>query len=291
MKILVIGGSYFLGKHFVNEAVGENSITVFNRGNRPLNMDKVTEIHGDRALKDDLLKIGNSDFDVVVDFCAYEPGNIESVIDALGGKIKQYIFVSTVDVYKKGTNRILDETAELETTIYAGEVGQYIAGKTALEEELVKCCKARNIAYTSVRPVFIYGPDNYAPREGIFFNWVEKAGQVLAPSDETGYFQMVYVGDLAKNIIGLCGNEKAYNIAVNVCGNDVYNYQSFLEALTKACEKEFQIITLPVQDILNKGIPLPFPLTAEESEQYTTVHGELITGEQISLAEGLKMDI
>lgn len=48
MKILVIGGSYFLGKHFVTLASRENEITVFNRENRPLEIRHIREIRGDR---------------------------------------------------------------------------------------------------------------------------------------------------------------------------------------------------------------------------------------------------
>jgi len=289
MKLLVIGGSYFLGKHFVNIASKENEVTVFNRGSRPLNIEGLREIHGDRNNSEDLKKLGNMDFDTVIDFCAYNPGNIKDIIDALDGKISQYIFISTVDVYKKGTNRIIDENSPLETTVYAGEVGQYIAGKVALESELRECCESKDIAYTSVRPAIIYGPDNYAPREGIYFNWIEKAGQVLAPEGATGFFQMVYVDDLADIILGLCNNEKFYNKAVNVCSDEICTYDTFIEALAEGTGKEFQTISIPVNDVLEKGIPLPFPLTEDESERYVTGYSEIKEKINTSLAEGIKL--
>lgn len=288
MKILVIGGSYFLGKHFVELASNEKDVTVFNRGNRPLGIPNVKEIKGDRTRREDLEILKSLDFDAVVDFCAYSAGDISEIISVIGEKIKHYIFISTVDVYKKGTGSIIDENSPLETTVYSGEVGQYIAGKVALEDELKKCCGENDIAYTSIRPVIIYGPDNYAPREGIFFNWVDKAGQVLAPEDESGYFQMVYVDDLANAVSEVCGNEFYFNKAVNICGNKVYNYEEFLNSLKKGMEADFQVITLPVADIINKGIALPFALTAEESEEYKSLYTLDCMNNQTSLEEGLK---
>jgi len=288
MNILVIGGSYFLGKHFVLLASKDKNVTVFNRGNRALGMENVIEITGDRNKKEDLEKLKSCDVDVVVDFCAYGPGDIANVIDAIGSKIKQYIFISTVDAYKKGTNTIIDENSPLETTIYGGEIGQYIAGKVALEHELEKCAAENGIAFTSVRPAIIYGPDNYAPREGIFFNWIDKAGQVLAPKDESGFFRMVYVDDLASVILNLCGNEDFYNKAVNVCGAGLYNYKDLFDALSNGCGLEFQTVELPVAEIIERGIALPFPLTKEESEEYRSLYEDELKCDWTSLEEGMK---
>jgi len=288
MKILVIGGSYFLGKHFVQLAAKENDVTVFNRGNRPLNLSGVNEIRGDRNNKEDIEILKTIDIDVVVDFCAYNPGDISEIVSTIGNKIKQYIFISTVDVYKKGTKKIIDENSQLETTVYCGEVGQYIAGKVALEHELEACCEEIKIAYTSVRPAIIYGPDNYAPREGIFFNWIDKARQVLSPDDENGYFQMVFVDDLSAVLCDVCGNEDFYNKALNACGDMIYTYKDFLHAIKKGCGLDFQVIELPVKDILSKGIALPFPLTEEESEKYSSLYNLMGNNNWTSLEDGLK---
>ncbi len=74
MNILVLGGSYFLGYRFVKlSAAAGHKVTVFNRGTRPLNMEGVSEIRGDRTSFEDLSKITGC-FEATVDFCAYERG-------------------------------------------------------------------------------------------------------------------------------------------------------------------------------------------------------------------------
>lgn len=291
MKILVIGGTYFLGKAFVkqackglesnrNQSYKQNQLYLLNRGSRPLSLGDdrsednnaaqiIKEYHMDRHDTDSIRKLPEKDFDVVVDFCAYSENDIRSIIDALGGRIGQYIFISTCDVYRRGTGKVTDENGELEDRNFGGEAGEYITGKAALEKELVSGCKEYDIRYTSIRPAFIYGPDNYAPREGIFFNWIEQAGQIIFPEDSDGKFQMVYVNDLAKMILAACGNPISYDKAYNVCGDGYLSYEIFAEILKKATGIDFEKVNLPVKDIQAQNIALPFPLTKDETELYS----------------------
>lgn len=271
MKILVLGGTYFLGKSFVELAKNDNEITVVNRGNKKIRFltnENIKEFTADRHDIQKLSKLKGEAFDVLVDFCAYSPGDIRTILEALDGRIRQYIFISTCDVYRRGTSQILDEDAEFEERDFGGEAGAYILGKAALERELEECCREWNVAYTSVRPAFIYGPDNYAPRESMYFNWILQAGQIISPTDSDGFFQMVYVKDLARILLGLCGRREAFNEAYNVCGERIWDYPAFAESLKTATGIEFEQVLLTSADIEGRGIPLPFPLRKEESERY-----------------------
>lgn len=269
MKILIIGGTYFLGKHFTDLAITQHEIYLLNRGTNPQNDPRITEFHMDRHDTKKLAEISNVHFDVIVDFCAYSENDIRLLFEHLNATFDQYIFISTCDVYRRNTMRYMDENSELENRNFGGEAGDYISGKVALEKELSDCCKKYNVCYTSIRPAFIYGPDNYAPREGIYFTWIKNAGQIIQPSDATGEFQMVYVDDVARAILAACQNPLACNRAYNLCNPQMLNYTSFANILKNATGVDFQEITLPITAILEKGIPLPFPLTHEESQYYT----------------------
>ena len=291
MKILVLGGSLFLGKCFVKMVKDEMEITVFNRGNQKLPWENVNQLVGDRHAAGDLEQLKNYDFDAVVDFCAYEKGDIEAVFQMLGGNLKQYIFVSTCDVYERGKGCYLDETAGFEYGRFPGEAGAYIAGKVALEKELVVQAKNHNVAFTSVRPAFIYGPDNYAPREGIYFHWIENAGQIIHPEDATGEFQMVYVEDVAKAISLMIQNANSYNQAYNLAPMETVTYESFAEALCECFPNSFDKIKVSVETVLQKNIPLPFPLTREESNWYDGQKVLSLISEYTSLIDGLKAEV
>lgn len=296
MKILVIGGTYFLGKAFLETCLekGREALLV-NRGNRKLEglpEDRIKTFlmdrHDGEKLKELSDELKDQKIDAVVDFCAYEKGDVKSIIDILPESVQQYLFVSTCDVYRRGTGKVLDEGAELEERLFAGQEGAYINGKVILEDELQKACMQKGLHFTSIRPVIIYGPGNYAPRESIFFHWITQAGQILFPEDADGTFQMVYVKDVAKVIDAVLLREDCFDRAINVCGEAIITYQGFSDALEKACERDIERVSLSVDEVIERGIPLPFPLLAEESEQYAGEFVKKLGIQYTDLCQGLK---
>ena len=167
MKILVIGGSYFFGRVFVMLAAKEHDVTVLNRGTYSVEQLGAKQITGDR--KDAAVwRSVEDNYDCVVDFCAYEERDIAKVLENMPGNIRQYVFISTVDVYQRGISGLKGEETPLETRPLPGEAGAYIAGKVALEREVREECAGRGIACTILRPAILYGPLNYAPRESVY---------------------------------------------------------------------------------------------------------------------------
>ena len=283
MDILVLGGSYFLGPRFIKTAMDAgHRVTVFNRGSRPLNVPGVTEIRGDRASADDLKKICGK-YDATVDLCAYVRGDIKRVKDALGAGTGRYVFVSTVDVYRRGTGRLLDENSEFETRDFGGEAGAYILGKAALEEEIAsiddRCV---------LRPSIIYGPGNYAPRENIYFKWISAAGQILQPDPSDGFFQMVSVSDVARALLRACTDEEFAGRSFNVTPNDALTYESFTQYLKKVCGCDFEVIKISPAEAIAGQVPFPYPISSEESEKYDGNALAKTGFEYTDITEGLK---
>lgn len=270
MNILVIGGSYFYGRVFVMEAVREHSeyhMTLLNRGTYSMEEFGVSQITGDRHDKDVLAEC-KEDYDAVVDFCAYGTEDVPGIIENLTGRIGQYILISTVDAYERGSNIVMSEDHALEHRIFAGEAGAYIAGKVAAEEELLKVCGDRNIPYTILRPAILYGPYNYAPRESAYIQMM-LANHVLPRFiDAEGRFQFTYVKDAAQAILKVIGNEKAYGQAYNLCQDEMVTYESFFGMLKEVADSEvtesLQEIPITVDSAMAQQIPVPFPATAEE---------------------------
>jgi len=291
MKILILGGTYFLGKAFVDIACEDNELTLINRGSRNADFPfpaHIRQIKSDRHDKDELKKqLTGEEFDVVVDFCAYKKGDIRDITEALSGKIGQYVFVSTADVYTRGTGKPVDENGEYETRDFGGLAGEYILGKAELEKELEEIHKEYGISINSVRPVFIYGPGNYANRESIFFQWIDKANQIIFPEDATGSFQLVFVEDVAKAILKICNDASLKDRVFNITGDGVVTYDSFADALMKATRADFERVNVNISSVNENNIPLPFPLTKDESETYTSLFSDNLGIEYTSLVEGL----
>lgn len=287
-SILVIGGSYFYGRVFVMQAAKKHRVTVVNRGTYSMEELGANQITGDRR-DGSLWENITEDYDVVVDFCAYEPGDIRLVLEHLKGKVKQYIFISTVDVYQRGISGCKGEETPLEYRSIPGEAGAYIGGKVALEQEVRIECEKHQVAATVLRPAILYGPYNYAPRESVFIQMMVQNHILPQITDATGRFQFVYVGDAAEAIEKCLLNSKTYGQSYNLCGDEIVDYERFFEELTKAAEYEIHHIPLTLQEMESKGLPLPFPTKEEEIELYTNEKSKTELGmEYISLPEGIK---
>lgn len=294
-EILVIGGSYFYGRVFVMEAVRERSeyhITVLNRGTYSMEDFGVSQVTGDRH-DVSVLAACDKDYDAVIDFCAYEAGDVAAVIEGIPGRIGQYVLISTVDVYERGSGIIKSEDHALEQRIFTGEVGAYIAGKVCLEEELRKVCAGREMPYTIFRPAILYGPYNYAPRESAYIQMMHLNHALPHFTDADGRFQFVYVKDAAHAVLRAIGNEKAYAQAYNLCQDEIVTYDCFFQVLKEVADSEIaenlQEIPITVEDAVIQQIPVPFPAMAAETELCSNEKSKRELGmEYIDFHEGMR---
>lgn len=288
MKVLVIGGTYFLGRVFVMQAYQDFQLTLVNRGNYSMQSLGVEEYHFDRHDTLSWEQLPNKSYDAIVDFCAYQTGDIEKVIQHFSGQIKQYILVSTVDVYERQTSLYKDEKHPLEYRHFDGEVGEYIFQKVQLEKELQILSKEYHIPYTIIRPGNIYGPFNYAPRESEFIKYIVEGLPLLKPIDANAKFQLVYVKDVAISIIK-CIQQKAYDKIYNVISDEYAYYEDVYKYLAHCHEQTTSIVETTISEAMQLGYPLPYPLTKSEEELY---NGQLICRElgfqYTSLQEGME---
>ncbi|MBQ2639317.1 MAG: NAD-dependent epimerase/dehydratase family protein [Bacilli bacterium] len=268
MKILVIGGSYFLGRVFTMVASSKYELTLLNRGTYSMKEFGVNEIKGDRHDKDILKKI-EGDYDCIVDFCAYKKDDIKTILDNTSNNIKRYIFVSTCDVYDRETRVLKNEHYKLNynTDNYPKEIKKYIDGKVELENELIENSLKKNINYTSVRPGMIYGPYNYSERESYYIKNIVQNKKVIYPDDPYNYFQLVYVKDVADAILELCkscDNKNAYNLI----SNESMNYKKLAKIFRKVSDIDYKEVFMNKEDIIKNNIELPFSYSLEESQFY-----------------------
>ncbi len=194
----------------------------------------------------------------------------------LNGCFRQYLFVSTVDVYRRQTGTVKNEGTPFEERSIPGEAGRYICGKVALEKELVHCSEKWGIPWTVVRPGMIYGPYNYAPRENWYVKQIISGKSVFYPVDAKGRFQFVYVKDVARMMLALCGKEKAFCEAFNICNAQPVDYALFFEVLEAAELFGTDIRRGRISD--NPSEYYPFPLTEEETELYDGTKIQKLTG-------------
>lgn len=266
-KILVLGGSYFLGRVFTRQAcrLPDFELHLVNRGNYPLKVEGIRQYVCDRhdgaKLKDVL---PSNDWDVVIDFCAYEPGDIATAIEDIPGAIGQYIYISTSSVYDPAAPSPKAENAPMIAEDSDDPGLHYAYNKRILELEARAACAGKGAALTIIRPSFIYGPFNYAPREQFYFNCLLENQAIPVPMDATGRFQFVYVRDAVQALIACLANPETYGEAYNLAAPDVIDYPVFMEVLERVHGKPLATQPLTVADVMGMNIPVPFPLAGDE---------------------------
>ena len=289
-NILVIGGSYFVGRVFVEELCvkDEYSLYVLNRGSRPLELEGVDEIVCDRHDAAKLARVVPSvEWHAVVDFCAYEPEEISSLIESIPGSIHHYIYISTTTVYQNSKLLPMTEDTLKLTGPLPGPHGDYGYKKWLLELELERICKEKGIAFLSLRPSFIYGKYNYAPREAYFFDLISKDETIILPSAPQALYTMVSVWDVAKVCIACLGNEEVYNNAFTVSAEELISYDRLIEVLEGITSRTFNLRRQPARMLEASGIPLPFPL--EEHLVYSgALLRETLDYQYMPFAEGMR---
>ncbi|SDY72878.1 2'-hydroxyisoflavone reductase [Lysobacter sp. yr284] len=203
LKLLVLGGTGFLGPHFVEAARKRgHTLTLFNRGKT--NPDKfsgedyrdIEQLHGDR--KTDLSALeGERTWDAVLDTSAYIPADVTRSAKSLAPKVKQYLLVSTISVYAKN-DAPSDETsalAVLSDPNVTEVTGETYGGLKALCE---KAAEAELPGRTTVvRPGLIVGPGDNSDRFTYWPARADRGGEILAPGSAEDPTQFIDVRDLA----------------------------------------------------------------------------------------------
>lgn len=268
-QVLVIGGSYFVGRVFsiLCSRDEDFELHVVNRGKAPIRKEDqgIHEYRSDRHDIDNLVSvIPDIAFDAVVDTCAYTPGEIAPIVEALHDRIGQYVYISTSSVYVPGDRGVKKEGDPILYESDDDMVAQYICNKALLEDELKNACGPYSIPWTIVRPAFIYGPFNYAPRESWFIEKIAHGKPVERLVDGTARFSFVYVTDVAAALQAFVGDERAFNETFNLSAPEEITNERFFDKLVELAEQPFATVDVTVKEVLERNIAIPWPLTDDE---------------------------
>ncbi len=192
MKLLVLGGTKFLGRHVVARALAEgHDVTTFTRGTtNPELFPEAEHLHGDRDDGLDALRGGA--WDGVVDTSGYVPRIVRQSAELLRGAVERYVFVSTISVYSEP-----EELADPATEDVAEHYGALKRACERVVEEIYGDRSAR------VRAGLIVGPYDPTDRFTYWPRRLAAGGDVLAPGDPGAPVQLVDARDLAAWLVRL----------------------------------------------------------------------------------------
>ena len=198
MKILIIGGTRFLGRHLVNMAQARgHKVTLFNRGKtNPDLFPHVETMIGDREANLD--QLSKRQWDAVIDTCGYAPRTVKRSAEALKYSVSQYVFISSISVYADFTRVGIDENdlvGKIEDEALEEITGEAYGPLKALCERTIQ--EVYGNGALIMRPGLIVGPYDMTDR---FTYWpvrVARGGDVLAPEKPDAPIQFIDVRDLS----------------------------------------------------------------------------------------------
>ncbi len=263
MKLIVLGGTVFLGRHVVESALARgHNVTLFNRGRHNPNLfPQVEKLRGDRD--GDLSALGGRRFDAVIDTSTYSPVQARRIAEILDRRIEHYTFISSVSAYSGfPAGRSYDETAPLAE----GDHG-YGPLKARSEDALEAAFPGR-VAH--VRPGLIAGPHDPTDRFTYWPRRIAQGGEVLAPGRPQRPIQFIDARDLADWCVRLSeGRRRGYFNAVGP--QSLLTMRQFLEACCSAVGCDARFNWVPDEELIAAGaeawteLPLWIPEDDEKS--------------------------
>ncbi|MFE8698489.1 NAD-dependent epimerase/dehydratase family protein [Cytobacillus sp. FJAT-53684] len=258
MKLLILGGTRFLGRYLVESALEQgHEVTLFNRGKgNPHLFPDVETLIGNR--NGQLSALEGKKWDAVIDTCGFVPRIVKESAERLADAVEHYTFISSGSVYsdltKIGINEnhsvhtITDEKAEEITKGTAGPIyNEYYGPLKYLCEQAAEAAMPNRTL--SIRAGLIVGPHDYSDRFSYWVQRVAKGKEVLAPGNPDAQIQFIDVRDLAKWIIKMVEGRK---IGVfNAAGpEEKLTMRDFLDQC-KVASNSNAIFTWVQEDFLN----------------------------------------
>jgi 2'-hydroxyisoflavone reductase len=290
VRILVLGGSWFLGRA-IAEAAAESGheVTVFNRGRSGSDPAGVASIRGDRESAEDVARLAKSGpWDAVIDPSGQVPRVVLENARVLADQVSRYLFVSSVSAYTDWPieplsegSAVLDCPPDADAAFGAddprGYPTQYGFLKAGCERAVTEVFGGRALV---LRPGVILGPYEYVGRLPWWLRRIQRGGQVVAPGDPARTIQPIDVRDVAQFALDTITAELEgiFNVAAPLSGR---TFRALLEACRTVTGSNAELIWVKDEILLNQGVrqwtELPlwrtYPGTWQVSAAKATVYG------------------
>jgi nucleoside-diphosphate-sugar epimerase len=255
VRILVLGGTVFLGRHVVEAAVAAgHDVVLFNRGrHNPELFPDLEKLRGDR--EGDVDALAGRTFDAVIDTSAYTLAQVTNILDALDGRVGHYTFVSSISAYAGFAPERVSEDAPVQELpeIPSGQelnAAYYGAQKAECERRVTEAFGEQAFV---VRPGMIVGPEDPIDRYLYWLRRMDETGEVIAPGDPKSPIQVIDVRDLAGWIMS--GVEQQLSGVFNATGPaQQLSRRDFLERSAAGIGSDAQLVWISDEFLLQHEV-------------------------------------
>lgn len=255
MKVLFIGGTGNISAVVSQQAIAEGlELYRLNRGLRGANLPGAHQLTADLHKPADMHTVLNDlQFDVVANWIAFTPEDIERDLKLFKGRVQQYIFISSASVYEKPGHFPIAESTPLNNPYW-----DYARNKIACEERLLQVWHEEAFPVTIVRPSFTY--DHYFPvsvggsNSYTVADRMKKGRPIIVHGDGTALWVMTHAEDFGRGFLGLVGNEQAIGQAFHITSDELLSWNQIYQTIAAALGVEANIVHIP-SDFIARIVP------------------------------------
>lgn len=260
MKLLVLGGTRFVGRGIVDAALQANhDVTLFNRGvSDPGLFPFVQRIIGDR--RRDAGKLASQGWDCVVDVSGYSPADVRPVVHAIGENTVHYVYISTVSVYATPMTPGAADDAPLihvDETVPDSDPRSYGGLKALCESELRASLGDR---LTILRPTVVVGPHDYTDRFTWWVRRIARGGRLSVPHWLDQHVQLIDVRDLSAFVVHVA-QDRVLGTFNTVGPRELLTLAGMIDVIQEAIGTKVELVRADDRDV---SIASHFPLAIQD---------------------------
>lgn len=254
-RVLVIGGTLFIGRHLVQRLLDRgDEVTILHRSTRNPFGGHVREVHWDRNDTAGMVRVlQDGDYEYVFDnVYDWERGTtgeqVKAAAAACGPSLRRYVFVSSCAAYGDGLDR--SENSPLAGPHYEDI---YCRNKADSERALLALHADQGVPTATLRPPFIYGPNNPFYREAFFWDRLVAGRPILVPGDGSRLMHFVAVSDLADAALEVATRCVTAGRAYNIAHEDPLRQDDLVRLLASAAGIEPDLRPVPRETLTALG--------------------------------------
>ena len=220
---------------------------ILTRGHRnPSDLEGATYLKADIHKPEEIKKaLDGKHFDVVVNFIAFVPAEVERDMQLFSGSCGQYIFISSASAYQKPPSH----PVITESTPLANPYWDYSRNKIACEDLLTKAYRERGFPMTIVRPSHTY--ETVIPaaigswEDFTLIDLMRKGKEIIIHGDGTSLWTLTHSRDFAKAFVGLLGRQQALGHSFHITSDEVLSWNQIYEAMAEAAGAGLKAVHIP----------------------------------------------
>jgi nucleoside-diphosphate-sugar epimerase len=247
MNVLFIGGTGFISTAVSRLAVASGlNLYLLNRGQRAVNIPGCHSLTADiRQPQEVNAALRGLHFDVVVNWIAYTPADIERDLALFQGQIDQYIFISSASAYQKPpAHPIITESTPLHNPYW-----EYSRLKIACELRLMEAYREAGFPVTIVRPSLTYDPNFPIALGGwgcyTLADRLLNGRSIIVHGDGTSLWVVTHAEDFGRGLLGLIGNPQALGHAFHITSDELLTWDQIYQTIAGALGVEARIVHIP----------------------------------------------